>query len=134
MQEFVQDLIRGIGDIFSSMYNSAPAIWGSRYPVFFLELLLIIVVFDLIIFGWRPLVRRFAPGAYNKVDYYFGQSVNVLAFVVLVVFDFYLGAQLGAAWGNWLGLSGLVWATAAIVALLFLGRLLTRKRVPSRVK
>lgn len=134
MQDFVQNLIEGIGSFFGSMYSGAPTLWGSKYPVFLLELLILIVVFDLIIFGWRPLVRRFLPDSYHAVNYYFAQSVNVLAFLVLVIFNFYLGAQLGDTWGSWIGISGLIWTTAAILAVMVLTRFLTKMTSAAKSK
>ena len=127
MQELTQNLIQLIGNIFSGMFENAPEVMGSKYPFFFIELLILIVIFDLMIFGWRPLVRKFAPDAYANVDYIFGQTVNVMAFIVLTIFTFYLGGELGGAWGTWLGLSLVVWMTFGIVAIIFGGRYLTTK-------
>jgi len=125
VQESIQNLIQLIGSMFLGMFENAPTIMGSKYPLFFVELLILIVIFDLVIFGWRPLVRRFAPDHYANVDYIFGQAVNVLAFIVLVVFTFYLGSELGSTWGTWLGLSGIVWIAIGIIAVIFGGRYLT---------
>jgi len=128
VQDFVQNLLRGISTLFARMYEGSPALWGSKYWVFLLEVILLIIVVDLIIFGWRPLVKKFLPHAYSTVDYVFGQVVNILAFIVLVVFLFYLGAQLGAAWGTFLGFSTMIWATVGIIALILLGRLLMGRK------
>ena len=125
MQETIQSLIQLIGSIFSGMFENAPAIMGSKYPLFFVELLILIVIIDLVIFGWRPLVQKFAPDAYATVDYVFGQAVNALAFIVLVIFTFYLGGELGSTWGTFLGLSGIVWIAVGIIAVIFGGRYLT---------
>jgi hypothetical protein len=125
VQDFVQNLIDGISAFFSGLYDGAPLVLGSKYPVFLLELLVIIVILDLFIFGWRPLVRKFFPDNYHSVDYYFAQSVNVMAFLLLVVFDFYLGAQLGDAWGTWIGISGMIWITVAILGVMFAARFVT---------
>ncbi len=122
MQDLVQDLIDGISGYFSSLFEGAPLVFGSKYPVFLLEVLLIIVIFDVVIFGWRPLVRRYLPDHYHAVDYYFAQSVNAIAFLLLVALDFYLGSQLGESWGSWIGISGLVWLTLAILGVMMLAR------------
>ena len=122
MQNIIENLLQGIARFFGDLFRDAPLVWGSPYPVFFAELLLIIILFDFVIFGWRPLVRRFAPRRYSAVDYIFGLTVDLLAALALVAFDVYLGASLGDSWGRWLGISGLVWSTVAVIALLFVGR------------
>ena len=71
------------------------------------------------------MVRKFFPDDYHAVDYYFAQSVNVLAFLLLVAVNFYLGAQLGDSWGTWIGISGMIWLTIAILAVMVLARFLS---------
>jgi hypothetical protein len=119
--------MQSIGALFSSMFEGAPLIFGSKYPFFFLELLAIIIVFDLIVFGWRPLVAKYAAKHYSAVDYIIGQVFNGLALVFLAIFTIYLGGQMGDTWGRWLGISGIVWLTVGIVAIIFLGRFATTR-------
>jgi len=128
VQEFIQDIIASISVMFASMYEGAPLMWGSKYPVFLLELLLMIIVLDLIIFGWRPLVKRYAPNSYSTVDYVLSQVFNIAGILVLVFVDILLGVEMGTTWGQWLGISGVVWFTAAIIAVIFLGRFATTRK------
>jgi hypothetical protein len=127
MEALLNSLIVFISELFGSMYAKSPAVWGSQYPAFLAQVLLLIVIIDLVIFGWRPLVRKFFPSAYGGVDYGFGQVTNLLWLVLLVGFMIYLGAELGEAWGKFMGISTMLWSTIGIVALLFLGRLVTKR-------
>jgi len=127
VQEFADNLMQSIGALFSTMFEGAPLVFGSKYPFFFLELLGIIIVFDLIVFGWRPLVSKYASKHYPTVDYIVGQVFNALALIVLVIFTVYLGGQMGDTWGRWLGISGIVWITVGIIAIIFLGRFATTR-------
>ena len=127
MQEFIDGLIQSISAMFASMYNGAPLIFGSKYPFFFLELLAIIILFDIIVFGWRPLVSKYALKHYPAVDYIVGQVFNGLALVVLAIFTVFLGSQMGDTWGSWFGISGIIWITVGIVAVIFLGRFATTR-------
>lgn len=120
-------IVDSISSLFSAMYGGAPLVWGSPWPVFLVEVLGLIILIDLVIFGWRPLVKRLFPAAYSTVDYVFGQFVNALALIALVAFMIYLGGQLGDSWGTFLGISTLVWSVVAIVAIMFLGRLVARR-------
>jgi len=122
-----ENLLKSISHLFGAMYQGAPLLWGSRWPMFLVELLALIALIDIVLFGWRPLVRKLFPDAYSTVDYVFGQVVNAGAFLTLVVFTVYLGRQLGNAWGTFLGLSTMVWSVIAFVVLLFLGRLIARR-------
>lgn len=123
----IENLLSFISRLFGAMYQGAPLLWGSRWPMFLVEVLVLIGIIDLVIFGWRPLVKKLFPEAYSVVDYVVGQLVNAIAFVALAAFMLYLGAQLGVAWGTFLGISTMIWAVIVIVALLFLGRLIARR-------
>ena len=134
MQDFLQSFIDSIAGLFSAMFEGAPMVFGSKYPVFFIELLIVIVLFDLMIFGWRPLVRKYLPEHYSDVDHIFGQVLNVLALIGLVIFTFYAGSALGDTWGTFLGLSGVVWITVGILAVIVLGRFLLTGSVMGSVR
>ncbi len=123
----MQDFAATIGSLFSNMYESSPVLFGSKYPVFFFQLLVLIVIFDLIIFGWRPLIRKFLPDYYQRIDYIFNQVVNGIAFVVLISVTFYLGGELSEVWGSFLGISGVIWLTLGIIAAIFLARFATTR-------
>ena len=125
MEDLVQGIFSGFSGLFASMFDAAPMLWGSKYPMFLLFSLMLIIVFDLVVFGWRPLMKKYAPDAYGSVDYYFTQSMNVLALLMLVGLTFFLGAVFGDTWGVFLGLSGLVWMTAGTLVVIFGGRYLT---------
>jgi len=119
----LQRLADLISRLVAAMYDRAPLVAGSRWPMFLVEGLVVIVLIDLVIFGWRPLIRRFMPAAYSTVDYVFGQFVNALAFLVLVAFLLYIATQLGTAWGTFLGLPTMIWSVIGFIALIFVGRL-----------
>lgn len=127
MEDMVGGLIGSVSSFFAGMFANSPKIWGSQYPAFFGQMLLLIIVIDLVIFGWRPLVKKFFPGSYSQVDYVFGQLTNFIWLAILVGFLLYIGGALGEAWGKFVGISTMVWATLGVVALILLGRLATRK-------
>lgn len=127
MQNLADSLVQTISALFSAMFEGAPVIWGSKYPFFFLEILAIIILFDLIVFGWRPIVSKYASKHYALVDYIVGQVFNGLALIALVVLTIYLGSEMGDTWGSWLGVSGVVWITIGIIAIIFLGRFATTR-------
>ena len=118
----VQGIMTAISNYFGFWLENSPVVGGSAYPMFMVWLFLHIVVFVILFFGWRPLLRKLAPDVYSVVDYYFSQAINVVALVGLVVFTFYLGAMFEDTWGTFLQISGLVWMTLVMAGLLIGGR------------
>ena len=127
MESLVSNLLGWVSSFFGNLYADAPVIWGSKYPAFLGELLLLIIVIDLVIFGWRPLVKKFFPKSYGAVDYAFGQVTNLIWLCVLDAFMIYIGGALGEAWGRFLGISTMIWSTVGVVALLLLGKLAVKR-------
>ena len=61
----VQGVMGAISNYFGFWLANSPLIGGSAYPMFMVWLFLHIVVFVIVFFGWRPLLRKLAPDYYG---------------------------------------------------------------------